>query len=193
MATTRICSIPGCGKVVAVRGYCNAHYHRWQRHRDPLGGRPTFAGEPKRWAEAHVSYDKEGCLTWPFGTDRNGYGRLTASGPCSAHRFLCEAAHGPPPSPHHEAAHLCGNGHLACVNPRHLRWATHKENEADRLIHGTRIRGERQGTAKLTETCVREIRSLRGLIPQHKIAKQFSISQACVSMIVNRQLWAWLE
>lgn len=39
MAKPRMCSIEGCGKPTHARGLCAAHYRRWQRHGDPLGGR----------------------------------------------------------------------------------------------------------------------------------------------------------
>ncbi|MDB5612048.1 MAG: hypothetical protein JWP25_8948 [Bradyrhizobium sp.] len=42
MADSPICSIPNCGKpALNIRGYCNAHYIRWRRHGDPLGGGKT--------------------------------------------------------------------------------------------------------------------------------------------------------
>jgi hypothetical protein len=33
----RVCSIPNCDKPAWVRGWCQAHYARWQRYGDPLG------------------------------------------------------------------------------------------------------------------------------------------------------------
>jgi hypothetical protein len=33
------------------------------------------------------------------------------------------------------ARHLCGNGHLSCVNPRHLCWGTPSENNQDTWLH----------------------------------------------------------
>jgi hypothetical protein len=32
------CSVEGCGSRVFCRGWCGRHYHRWQRHGDPLAG-----------------------------------------------------------------------------------------------------------------------------------------------------------
>jgi len=42
--TRGMCSIDGCGNEIlagAARGLCGSHYHRWQRHGDPLGGGPA--------------------------------------------------------------------------------------------------------------------------------------------------------
>jgi hypothetical protein len=37
------CSIPGCGKPVAGRGWCSMHYNRWRKHGDPLTVLPRGA------------------------------------------------------------------------------------------------------------------------------------------------------
>lgn len=36
MASTRICSVEGCGKEHYARGWCSIHYHRHRLHGDPL-------------------------------------------------------------------------------------------------------------------------------------------------------------
>ena len=33
----RSCEVDGCGGVAVTRGWCNKHYGRWKRTRDPLG------------------------------------------------------------------------------------------------------------------------------------------------------------
>ena len=38
MATKRICSIDDCCKPVFAKGWCKAHYKRYERHGTPLGG-----------------------------------------------------------------------------------------------------------------------------------------------------------
>ena len=35
MAIAKMCQIVGCGKHVIARGWCSAHYTRWQKHGDP--------------------------------------------------------------------------------------------------------------------------------------------------------------
>lgn len=133
MAKSRICSIDGCGKTVHGQGFCNRHYLRFKRHGTPLGG-GTSLGEPLLFLQSILKTSAVECIPWPFGRIANGYPNLNGT---YAHRRICEMTHGPAPSGRHHAAHSCGNGHLACVNPNHISWKTPKENEADKLIHGT--------------------------------------------------------
>jgi hypothetical protein len=111
----------------------------------------------------------------------------------NAHRVMCLLAHGQPPSIEHVAAHSCGNGAGGCVNPRHLRWATASGNEADKVFHGTSNRGERSGSAKLTESEVRSIRSLEGRMTQQDIADKFGVHLMTVNSILRRRNWGWME
>src|SRR5690606_29105850 len=100
---------------------------------------------------------------------------------------------GPPPTVEHEAAHSCGKGHEGCVNPHHLRWATSTENKADTLIHGTRNRGERNRSAKLTDAKVYEIRRLLAAgMTQTAIAAMFAVSLTTISKIAAGKIWGWL-
>lgn len=140
MANPRLCSIPGCGKIHRARGWCPAHYYRFSMHGDPLGGAPARDGAPMRFIhEVALQHTGEECLIWPFGRNGDGYGSVQVDGKMvNAHRYLCQIAHGEPPTATHQAAHSCGKGHLGCVAKNHLRWATPAENQADRLIHGTR-------------------------------------------------------
>lgn len=189
---TKTCSIEGCSRKSKSLGWCIAHHHRYLRHGDPLGG-GTAWGAPMQWLRDHLNHIGDECLIWPFARRTSGYGEIYADGKMiNAHRRMCELRHGPPPTPKHEAAHSCGKGHLGCVNGSHLRWATPAQNQADRLIHGTHKRGERQWMAKLTEADVLAIRAMRG-IPQWKIANRYGVDQSHISDIVHRKTWAWLD
>jgi hypothetical protein len=75
------------------------------------------------------------------------------------------------------------------VAPGHLRWATHAENEADKIIHGTALMGESAPASKLTEAQVMEIRALMGVLSQSKIAKKFGVSRGTIHQIHHRQVW----
>ena len=102
--------------------------------------RRAKSGEAIAWLLAHVGHEGDDCLLWPFGRDnRVGRGRVQFRGKLEwAHRAMCTLAHGEPPTPKHQAAHSCGNGHLGCINQRHLKWATNSENQHDRRAHGRR-------------------------------------------------------
>jgi hypothetical protein len=106
-----------------------------------------------------------------------------------AHRYVCEKAHGPPPSPEHETAHSCGN--RPCVNRWHLRWATKVENAADRMLHGTDPRGEKNGHAKLARSAVEEIISRRGIETGRSLAKRFGVTPTQISNIQLRKQWVY--
>jgi hypothetical protein len=195
MAAPRICSIEICDKPHYARGWCKPHWAKWYKYGDPLAGKNRVSkGVPLAWLLAHASYQGDDCLKWPFATGSHGYGDLWIDGKhVRANRHMCEIAHGLPPSPSHEALHTCGNGHLGCTNPRHLRWGTSKENSADTIEHGTLLRGEAKPNAKLTRDAVLEIRRLIASgISQSNIAKRFSVCQQTICNINRRKLWGWL-
>lgn len=189
----KTCSIAGCSKRATQRGWCGAHYMRWRAHGDPLGGR-TPDGEPERYFRSVVlTFAGDECLIWPYGKSDNGYAAISGIKRMrSVHRYACEEIHGPPPTPTHEAAHSCGNGHMGCVNPKHLSWKTRQENHADKLLHGTHNRGERSPVAKLSAAQVREIRSMKGRVTQGSLAKSFGVTRATVSDILKRKTWRYL-
>lgn len=90
-------------------------------------------------------------------SDKNGYPQVGLCGRTeSVHRIVCRAFHGPKPSEGHEVAHRDGDKHNN--RPSNLRWATDKENSADRLRHGTHCVGEAHPHAKLSDSQVLEIR-----------------------------------
>ncbi len=139
-----ICSIEGCDKPHQSHGLCSSHAHRLRRHNDPYAGR-TAEGDPERYYQNVVlAYDGSECLFWPFSRTKAGYGNMQYEGSARlVHRRVCEEVNGPPPTPKHEAAHSCGNGHLACVTKLHLDWKTHAGNMADMAAHGRSNLGRR--------------------------------------------------
>lgn len=148
----KFCTVDGCGGSTLAKGFCASHY---ARSRTPKGVQPEIPlrrfGQAAKWLLAHVDHQGDDCLIWPRWRGGNGYGFVVASVVGSskavksgqmnivASRAMCILAHGDPPTDAHLAAHLCGNGHLGCVHPQHLRWATQAENMADKVLHGVRV------------------------------------------------------
>lgn len=189
------CKIEGCGKRHLSRGWCSMHYRRWWIYGDPEALLTAAHGEAMEWLLAHVSYQGDGCLTWPFARNSDGYASLRYEGEQSrAHQVMCKEAHGERPSPLHEAAHSCGKGNEGCVHPGHLRWATHADNQADTIAHGTSIAGERHHNAKLTRSQAGEIyiRAIAG--EDHALlAGEFGVKPSTISMIKTKRSWAILH
>lgn len=194
MADRAICSVEGCGKPHLARGWCESHYRRWRRHGDHLGG-GIANGTVRDWIDqVALKYEGDDCLIWPFARDRQGYanGGHTDHRSRRAYRVICELAHGAPPTPRHEAAHVCGRGMDGCVAPAHLAWKTHAENEADKVGHGTLLKGSDHTNSKLTEAEVRDIRKLFGQMTHAQIAKRYGVSRSTISLISSGATWGWL-
>jgi hypothetical protein len=195
----KACSINGCNgnahySANGKCGYCGKHYYRMRTHGDALGGR-TPDGEAIHYLTNVASkYEGDDCLLWPYGHGNNGRGLIRVDGLAMAPaRYVCILVNGEPPSPHHDAAHECGRGTDGCISPRHLAWKTRSENLADRISHGTANRGERCGTAKLTEYDIRCILGLKGRASQEEIASAFGVHQSVISRICSRKSWGWLD
>lgn len=195
------CSIPGCNGnansyAKGAKGLCSAHYQRLCKHGSPTAG-ATAHGEPRAWLERHAAQvDDTACLTWPFTRTVDGYAVLSDRSRgrgLKAYREMCRLAHGEPPTARHQAAHNCGNGHLGCVNPAHLRWDTPKGNMADKVVHGRNNRGTKNPKAQLTEAQVLEIRSLDGIESISSMSRRFGISRTSVRYVIERRNWAWLD
>lgn len=190
------CLVEGCGRQHAARGYCKLHYDRIILTGAPRDDQParTAPGSRMEWLLAHVDYQDEACLDWPFSRDHRGYARITDEGVQRlASRTMCALAHGPAPHDDQQAAHSCGNGHRGCVNPKHLRWDTVVGNHSDKIEHGTEIKGVDQWQAKLTEDDVRYIRSAKGTVFQRDLAERYGVSQSTISKIQRKANWAWLD
>lgn len=189
-----ICSVPDCGGAPYGHGYCSRHYQRWVRHGAPEKG-STGKGAPSKWLKANLSFDEDVCLVWPFARNvASGYPSVVVVDGCydTGHRQMCRLTRGEP-EPGMDAAHSCGAGHLGCVSPRHLRWATRSDNLQDALTHGTSNRGNAQGFGKLKPADVQTIyQRVEEGHKQADIAADYQIAQSMVSQIKNGTSWGWL-
>jgi hypothetical protein len=53
----------------------------------------------------------------------------------SAAKYMALLMLGTPKEPTHMVRHLCGNGHLSCINGKHLRWGDASDNISDAVRH----------------------------------------------------------
>ena len=188
MSVTRLCSGPNCPKKHFCKGFCRPHYERWKRHGDPTMAlkKMSARGAPLAWIENHADHTGQDCLIWPFARFPDGRAHMRSGKPS---RIMCERAHGSAPSEKHQAAHSCGQAYAGCVNPTHLRWATPKENSADKEEHGTVVRGARHYGAKLNPEKVREIRAMAGVRLQREIAEMFGVHLTCINKVLSNRAW----
>ena len=185
--TNFICAVDGCGQPARCRAMCAAHYRRFRRYGDPQAGR-ALVGDKERFLKSILSLETDDCILSPEGT--SGYWSFNKNGTqILAHRWVCLQANGPAPDKQSMAAHTCGNGHLGCVNPRHLCWKTPTQNAADKHVHGTAQIGERNASAKLKETDIPIIRKLAEQLSFREIARRFGVGRVAIRAVVRRKTW----
>lgn len=124
-----MCSVSGCGRSVIARGWCHRHYKQWKRGK-AVGEDGPDTG---KWLGEHFPFDSEGCLEWPFAVSRDGYGILYRGRTRLATHVVMEMLGIERPEGT-EILHSCDNPR--CVNRRHIRWGTRRENVADMLGRG---------------------------------------------------------
>ena len=106
------------------------------------------------------------------------------------HHLVAEAFIGRRP-PGKEVAH--GDGDKRNCRLKNLRYATPVENDADKIRHGTRSKGEVNGHAILTASAVLAIRQrvAAGEL-QRDVALDYGIRSGHVCCIVHRKIWKHL-
>jgi hypothetical protein len=116
---------------------------------------------------------------------RNGEVRHT-----QVHRIVAETWHGPCPSLRHQAAH--NDGVRTNCKSSNIRWATAKENSADRAAHKiwNPANGSSHWKAKLNEKNVLEMKAMHlSGKKQTEIAQHFGVSKATVCEILKGKSW----
>lgn len=187
--TTSTCAVHQCQKRRYLRGWCKTHYEQNRIHGSPLTRRDHIS----RFVANTIASDTAECISWPYSRNRGGYGRYTPvkyGGRVLAHRYICEQANGAPPEDRQFVAHQCANP--SCVNPRHLRWSSHAENMADKLIHGTQPRGSEMPWSILNEDQVRDILAQRANAI-NALAVKHGVNAEMIRKIWDGRNWVWMK
>jgi hypothetical protein len=162
---------------VPAHGYSKYEVSTHGRLRRAVPGPVTFvgkiiAGKPERQRKGYL----RACIMTDDGRPRS----------VSLHRLICRTFHGPAPTAKHHAAHQDGmNTHNW---PSNLKWATPKENEADKLMHGNRALGDRHGAARLSQRDVLAIRSSVGK-SNTELAAEYGVHPSTIDYAVRRKTW----
>lgn len=105
------------------------------------------------------------------------------------HRLVAAAFIGPAPEDKPLVCHR--NGDPTDNRPENLRYDTTLGNEADKVLHGTKLFGSRAPMAKLTEPEVIEIRRryAAGGVTQRALGAEYGVTGALVHFITRRKIW----
>jgi hypothetical protein len=134
------------------------------------------------------------CWLWTGQTDSNGYGDYAALKPFryKAHRFSYLLAHGSIPKGA-VIRHACDNP--PCVRPDHLIAGTQGDNTRDRDERNRTARGERQGSAKLTDEGVRQAKALRAGsgLTYEVLGHMFGVDRQVISKAIRGLTWSHVK
>lgn len=147
--------------------------------------RPRPSIQSRFWAMVKKGSESE-CWPWLGTTDPCGYGRFRFGHILDgAHRVAWILTHGEIPhgEGHHGTCvcHRCDN--RPCCNPAHLFLASNAENVSDKVSKGRLI-------TKLTPARVLAIRESN--MKQCDLAREHDVSEATISMVKRRAVWAHL-
>lgn len=152
---------------------------------------PKGASIKERFDQKWVPEPFSGCWLWIGAQRVKGYGGFNVGRKCYfAHRFAFELYKGPIPEGK-SVLHDCDV--RLCVNPSHLHPGTNFDNmrearDRNRLSDRS---GEKNASAKITESQVREI--LSSIAPLRVIAKQFNLSISHVGGIRTGKKWTHIK
>lgn len=186
----KTCKAPGCEAPVRCKEMCENHYRRWRRNGcfEPLS-KQSKRGEPLAFL-TDIDKNNAQCIYWPYGKGANGYGIIVFNGKqTTASRASCIIHNGEPPSTMHEASHICHNGHLGCVNPRHLCWMLPVENTRYKKHNDGILQGERHPNARLKDGDIKCIRRLYGSLPSSELAERYGVTRSYLWEIATRKVW----
>lgn len=123
------CVVGECSSHVLAKGMCSKHYNRVRKYGNPLYV-SRFSNPIEKFCNSIQIQDTSHCWIWNAARQKDGYGILSVGGKSTlAHRFsfntfVRELG------VNDQVDHVCRT--RCCVNPRHLRVVTAKQNSENR-------------------------------------------------------------
>ena len=140
--------------------------------------------QEKIWSKTTVLGDDD-CWEWNGAKNMSGYGIMRKNGrQVKVHRIVAEEYYPKEFAKAECVRHLCNN--KSCVNPKHLRPGTHKENMEDTARAGIR-KGELNGNSKLTNQQRNEI--YNSDLSTSELCDMYNIGPKAIRGIKNNPLW----
>lgn len=130
---------------------------------------------------------------WPWTGSRSikgGYGKIGINGKSvMAHRMVYILTHGKISEDIPYVTHTCNNP--PCCNPKHLKADTPKGNSQYMANCERQAKGENNGSSKLTQEEVNEIRNLynTGEYSYEMLAAMFGLAKSTISLIIENKTW----
>ncbi len=157
-----------------------------------IWGNKTPTPKERFWSKVNKT---DTCWEWIGVKNKDGYGITEINRKTyRAHRASWEIHYGEIPKGMY-VCHHCDNP--PCINPNHLFLGTQKDNIHDMLKKERRPsrKGEKNYSAKLTESQVRNIRKLwkAGNLTQRKIAEVFNVHRTMIGLIVRNKNWKHMK
>lgn len=150
------------------------------------------------WAKTKPAADGSGCILWTACKLPKGYGRFGDNYKCVlSHRWIYEQTHGVNLGRLDFVLHSCDTP--SCVNVKHLRVGTGKENTADMDARGRRVArgaiGVANTKAKLTDEIVLQLRArhARGGVTYQQLADEYGMSDAGMHAAISGKNWRHLN
>lgn len=174
---------------------CYTHHNRMYRGADinaPVSPVLRGVSAAERLRIYAPPGDPDECWNWTRALSK-GYGNISVDGKSrSAHIVAWELANDRKLPAGMMILHTCDNP--PCCNPAHLVLGTHTKNMVDMVARSRQARGTKQGSSKLTEDEVREIRELHASgLGYRKIAKQYGVVRSTIEVIVRGKGWVHVD
>ena len=184
------CKIDGCKNKIKARELCSGHYTRLNRHGDP-------GIKKKKWREKlDYKISDTGCFeVTSHKPGIPGYPQMNFGGKkTTAHRKVYEEMFGEIPKGL-VVRHKCDN--RICINPEHLEIGTPADNMRDMYERNREARGEKNGSHKLKEIEVREIKeALKEKVHLGQnvrfLAEKYQVSRTTIYSIYHKKAWKHL-